>query len=259
MRVRDIMHSDVITVTADTTVVAAASVLDERSISSLVVADGTRPVGIITERDCVRAIARCIDPAAATVAQLMSDHLVTISAQEDVTEAAELMREHHIRHLPVVDGDRLVGIVSMRDPVMRHPALRRVEEERRQSAQARIADAVTAFAGSMKFVYLHMAWFALWIVGRVEKYPYGLLTMIVSLEAIFLSTFVMISQNRADAKRSALADHQWVLVQHEEAQNDQLLELSQRILDLTGAIHDLTCGPNGELQVQPSAAAATTQ
>jgi hypothetical protein len=50
----------------------------------------------------------------------------------------------------------------------------------------------------------------------------------------------MISQNRADAKRQALADHQWELVQHEERQNDELLQLSQQILELTGAIHELT-------------------
>jgi uncharacterized membrane protein len=58
----------------------------------------------------------------------------------------------------------------------------------------------------MRFVYLHVAWFSLWIGLGIESYPYGLLTMIVSLEAIFLSTLVMISQNRADAKREVLAN-----------------------------------------------------
>ena len=70
----------------------------------------------------------------------------------------------------------------------------------------------------MAFVYIHMLWFAVWIAFGVEDYPFGLLTMIVSLEAIFLSTFVMISQNRADAKRQVLADHQWDIVQTEEKQ-----------------------------------------
>src|SRR6266581_3406109 len=97
--------------------------------------------------------------------------------------------------------------------------------------------AITTFAGSMWFVYLHILWFAIWIGFRVEHYPYGLLTMIVSLEAIFLSTFVMISQNRADEKRQVLADNQWKIVQYEEAQNDQLIELSKQILELTTAIH----------------------
>ena len=108
--------------------------------------------------------------------------------------------------------------------------------------QNRIADAVTRFAGSMPFVYLHIVWFSLWIGLGVESYPYGLLTMIVSLEAIFLSTFVMISQNRADAKRELLAEHQWQLVQAEEQQNEELLAVSKQILDLTKEIRQLT-GP----------------
>jgi uncharacterized membrane protein len=65
------------------------------------------------------------------------------------------------------------------------------------------------------------------------KYPFGLLTMIVSLEAIFLSTFVMISQNRADAKRQVIADQEWKTVQIEDQQNEQLLALSKQILQLT--------------------------
>src|SRR5207247_1167134 len=77
-----------------------------------------------------------------------------------------------------------------------HPALLQAEAARAESAQNRVADEITKFAGSMAFVYLHIVWFAVWIVVRVEDYPFGLLTMIVSLEAIFLSTFVMISQNR---------------------------------------------------------------
>jgi hypothetical protein len=75
---------------------------------------------------------------------------------------------------------------------------------------------------------------------RLENYPYGLLTMIVSLEAIFLSTFVMISQNRADRKRQAIADQQWQTVKEEDRQNEELLELSRQILELTKAIHAVT-------------------
>ena len=74
----------------------------------------------------------------------------------------------------------------------------------------------------------------------MEAYPFGLLTMIVSLEAIFLSTFVMISQNRADAKRESLAEHQWQIVQEEEQQNEELLEVSKQILALTKQIHQMT-------------------
>ena len=123
---------------------------------------------------------------------------------------------------------------------LQNPALLEHARERAESVQNRIADRITAFAGSMAFVYLHIAWFGAWIVFGVEGYPYGLLTMIVSLEAIFLSTFVMISQNRADAKRQVVANLQWQTVQEEDKQNRQLLELSNQILELTRAIHAFT-------------------
>src|SRR5215510_8745402 len=112
--------------------------------------------------------------------------------------------------------------------------------QRAESVQNRIADRITQFAGSMAFVYIHILWFGSWIALGVEKYPYGLLTMIVSLEAIFLSTFVMISQNRADAKRQVVADLQWQTVQEEDTQNVQLLDLSNQILELTKAVHSYT-------------------
>ena len=122
-------------------------------------------------------------------------------------------------------------------PMPINPALLKHADERRQHLENRIADQITRFAGSMLFVYLHIIWFAVWILSGVEHYPYGLLTMIVSLEAIFLSTFVMISQNRADAKRQVLADEQWKTVQEEDRQNEELLDLSRQILELTKAVH----------------------
>jgi len=138
-----------------------------------------------------------------------------------------------------------------------HPVLVRHQEERSRNLQDRIADAITSFAGSMPFVYLHIIWFTLWIVLRVEKFPFGFLTMLVSLEAIFLSTFVMISQNRADEKRAALAEHQWQIVQSEEKQNEELLTLSKQILDLTKQIHSITRGskeaPSGTGAPEPGA------
>ena len=118
-----------------------------------------------------------------------------------------------------------------------NPALREHAKKRAQSVENRVADRITAFAGSMPFVYLHVLWFAGWIALGIEKYPYGLLTMIVSLEAIFLSTFVLISQNRTDAKRQVLAAQQWQTVQDEDRQNQELLDLSKQILELTKAVH----------------------
>jgi uncharacterized membrane protein len=113
------------------------------------------------------------------------------------------------------------------------PALVKAARKREEKVEDRGADAITRFAGSMTFVYLHVIWFAGWIGFGVERYPYGLLTMIVSLEAIFLSTFVMISQNRADAKQQVVADEQWRTVKEEDLQNRQLIQLSKQILALT--------------------------
>ena len=126
-----------------------------------------------------------------------------------------------------------------------NPALLKREEERAEVTQNRIADKITAFSGSMVFVYVHVIWFACWIGFGVEKYPYGLLTMIVSLEAIFLSTFVLISQNRADDRRQVIADQHWKMVQEEDAQNVELLDLSKQILSLTKEVHSITSSLGG--------------
>ena len=131
-----------------------------------------------------------------------------------------------------------------------HPDLVRYAEERGRSVQNRLADAITALAGSMVFVYVHVALFGYWIAfaGRPfadDPFPFGLLTMIVSLEAIFLSTFVMISQNRADAKRQVIADHQWELTQVEWKENNELLNLSRQVVALTAQVHTLTTEIHG--------------
>src|SRR5437867_3061088 len=131
-------------------------------------------------------------------------------------------------------------------PESQNPILKKHREMRRASLQNRIADAVTKFAGSMVFVYVHIVWFSLWIGFRVEKFPFGLLTMIVSLEAIFLSTFLLISANRQDERRQALADAEWKLVQAQQTenqleikQNEELLSMSRQILELTQEVHRL--------------------
>jgi uncharacterized membrane protein len=126
-----------------------------------------------------------------------------------------------------------------------HPHLRRLAEARDANLQDRVADAITGFAGSMWFVYLHISLFGWWVLTQGyplfnDPFPFGLLTMVVSLEAIFLSAFVMLSQNRADERRRVLADHQWQLVQAEERQNEELLRISTQILELTRQVHTLT-------------------
>ena len=103
------------------------------------------------------------------------------------------------------------------------------QAKRAQAFQLRVADKITAFAGSMNFVYIHAIIFAVWILA-IENRPWPTLTLIVSLEAIFLSTFVMIGQNRQSAFQQAKADHDFQTA-------DQELESNT---DLTRAIHHLT-------------------
>ena len=109
-----------------------------------------------------------------------------------------------------------------------HPGVQRYLDERATRRQDRLADAITRFAGSMPFVYVHAAVFTCWMV-LLERSPWPTLTLIVSLEAIFLSTFVMIGQNRQAAVQQAKADHDFV---------EQELELKTNT-DLTRDIHAL--------------------
>jgi uncharacterized membrane protein len=110
-----------------------------------------------------------------------------------------------------------------------HPAYAQTAERRASRLQLRIADAITKFAGSMTFVYIHAVAFAVWMV-LIESSPWPTLTLVVSLEAIFLSTFVMIGQNRQAAFQQAKADHDFV---------EQELELKTNT-EITRAIHTLT-------------------
>ena len=122
----------------------------------------------------------------------------------------------------------------------------RLKTARDQSLQERIANAMTAYSGSMLFFYVHIVWFCVWILlntGRVgiapfDPYPYGLLTMVVSLEAIFLSTFVLISQNLLAKEAGHLADlglHTGLLTEHELT---RVLQMLRAIQDKIGISND---------------------
>jgi uncharacterized membrane protein len=107
---------------------------------------------------------------------------------------------------------------------------------RYQQVQLRIADKITAFAGSMWFVYIHAVGFGVWMLF-FEKSPWPTLTLVVSLEAIFLSTFVMIGQNRQAAFQQAKADHDFV---EEELELKRNTTITQEVATLTKQIHELT-------------------
>jgi uncharacterized membrane protein len=125
------------------------------------------------------------------------------------------------------------------DPnVVHHPAVIEQFEKRTSDVQLRIADKITAFAGSMNFVYLHVAIFAVWMLV-FERSPWPTLTLAVSLEAIFLSTFVMIGQNRQAAFQQTKSDRDYQDVDSLLVENTNL---TRAINHLTQEMHQHLLG-----------------
>jgi CBS domain-containing protein len=116
MQVGDIMHTDVKTADAEDTFADVAKTMRTNGISSVVVLEGKKLSGIVTERDIVNLVAAGGDPHSVKVVHGMTRRdLITVGSKTDITEAAELMVDRNIRHLPVVDRTRVVGLVSIRD------------------------------------------------------------------------------------------------------------------------------------------------
>jgi len=120
---------------------------------------------------------------------------------------------------------------------LHHPIWVEHEQQRAADLQLRIADRITRFAGSMRFVYIHAVVFVLWMLF-VESNPWPTLTLTVSLEAIFLSTFVMIGQNRQADFAQRKADHDF---QEQEAELHVNTQLTRLIHDLAKEIHSTVC------------------
>jgi uncharacterized membrane protein len=135
------------------------------------------------------------------------------------------------------DGDRhspqLIPRRLLRSGQLHHPAVLDEAKRRSYSFQLRLADRITSFAGSMNFVWLHAALFGVWMLF-LERSPWPTLTLVVSLEAIFLSTFVMIGQNRQAAFQQARADHDFETQELELKTNT---ELTRQIHVLTEELH----------------------
>ena len=138
---------------------------------------------------------------------------------------------------PSTDGSptkaRSNGLIALPVKLPHHPVVLEEQAQRAADIQLRIADRITAFAGSMNFVYLHVALFAIWMLF-LEKSPWPTLTLIVSLEAIFLSTFVMIGQNRQAAFQQAKADHDFT---EQELELKTNTALTREIDQLTTELH----------------------
>ena len=162
--------------------------------------------------------------------------LSTVSLDEAHRQAAEWERHH--------------------TPTIPSPIL---DASQRRELEDRVAGAITDFAGSMRFVYIHTAWFGLWIVinaglllaigvGIVpfDPFPFGLLTLVVSLEAIYLSTFVMIAQNRQSAVADARAQADYTVNVQAEAEIAKLLHLVEALMAHQGELAESLRTPTAE-------------
>ncbi len=115
MRISEIMTSAAVTDAATDTLAEAARRMHEQQTGSLLVMDGERLLGIVTERDLLKAVARGLDPRETPLKDVMTTEVITIEPHTSLREAAALMASKWIRHLPVVEGTKVVGIISQRD------------------------------------------------------------------------------------------------------------------------------------------------
>jgi len=128
--IRDIMSKDVRIVRPDTSVKEVVATMNKFNIGSIIVVQGDRPVGIITERDILRRIVEpCLAPETLTARQLMTSPVITISETASIEEAARLMARKKIKKLPVMNNGKLVGIVSYTDIVFNVPTMLSMLEE----------------------------------------------------------------------------------------------------------------------------------
>jgi len=128
--VRDIMSKEVKVVRPDSSVKEVVATMNKFDIGSILVVQGKRPVGIITERDILRRIVQpCLAPETLTARQVMTSPLLTINETASLDEAAKLMAKEKVKKLPVMDKQKLVGIVTLTDIVTKVPTMLSILEE----------------------------------------------------------------------------------------------------------------------------------
>ena len=113
--VRDVMTTELITVEPSTSVAAAVTVMGMQGVGAVLAMEKGRLEGIFTERDLVRAMSHDVSASSQPVAQWMTRNPVTVAPETSVERALKIMLNGHFRHLPVMEGERLVGVVSIRD------------------------------------------------------------------------------------------------------------------------------------------------
>ena len=148
---------------------------------------------------------------------------------QDEHTAATTEQPHHF-HNPHRYSLSPRQFLKRADPKLTHPTVLAHAKHRASDIQLRIADAITAFAGSMWFIYIHIVIFVVWMVW-FESNPWPMLTLVVSLEAIFLSTFVMIGQNRQAAFQQEKADRDYQEQEMLLVENTKLTRLIYQLSD----------------------------
>lgn len=112
-------QEEVVSVTADATIAAAANVMQDENVGSVLVTEDDALVGILTDRDvAVRVTAEGRDPAETLVRDVMTEDLLTVTIEEEISDLIEAMGEHEVRRIPVMDGDEVAGIVTLDDIVV---------------------------------------------------------------------------------------------------------------------------------------------
>lgn len=114
--VKNFMNRSYISVSPDVSALEAVKVMDEKNIGSVLVMEGNKLVGILTERDVLRKIAsKAKDPSKVKVSEVMSSNVITIGPETTISDAANIMVNKGIRRLPVIENNRVVGVITMRD------------------------------------------------------------------------------------------------------------------------------------------------
>ena len=128
--VRDVMSKEVKVVRLDTSVKEVVATMNKFDIGSIVVVQGDRPVGIITERDILRRLVEpCLAPETLTARQVMTSPVLTISETANIEETAKLMARKRVKKLPVINNGKLVGMITYTDIVAKVPTLLSILEE----------------------------------------------------------------------------------------------------------------------------------
>jgi signal-transduction protein with cAMP-binding, CBS, and nucleotidyltransferase domain len=144
------METHVLTADVSTTIAKAAKMMAERNVGSIIITQGKKPLGILTERDLLmKVVSEDLRPSKVKVEKIMSKPLITVTPDTDMVDAARTMASRKIRHLPVVENGRLVGILTASDITARSPELAEVVEVAEGSASESIGQSVCEACGEL--------------------------------------------------------------------------------------------------------------